>query len=143
MIGTTELIIVLVVIIVLFFLLREVNCWYWKINKGIELMEENNRLLKIIAGENSRQETKPVVPNTNTSSLVEEVSDKIPPVKSFEKDKVIFTDGVQGEVVKESDQRYYIWDGNKRHYYNDEQKAINAIYLFVTKKEISSDGLIK
>lgn len=40
------LIIVLLVTIALFFALREVNCWYWKINKRIELMEEQNEILK-------------------------------------------------------------------------------------------------
>jgi hypothetical protein len=39
-------IIVLFVMIMVFLLLREVNCWYWKINKRVELMEEQNELLR-------------------------------------------------------------------------------------------------
>ena len=42
------ILIVLVVLIVIFFLLREVNCWYWKINKTIELQTEHNMILKSI-----------------------------------------------------------------------------------------------
>lgn len=30
----------LVIAIVIFLLLREFNCWYWKINKVIELLEK-------------------------------------------------------------------------------------------------------
>ena len=41
-------IIVLVVAFVLFLILRELNCWYWKINQRISLMEEQNLLLKKI-----------------------------------------------------------------------------------------------
>lgn len=36
----------IVVGILLFLLLRELVCWYWKINLRIELAEEQNLLLK-------------------------------------------------------------------------------------------------
>ena len=39
------------ILIGLFLLLREVMCWYYKINKRIQLQEETNRLLKKLIGE--------------------------------------------------------------------------------------------
>jgi preprotein translocase subunit SecF len=48
MLTLTNVVIILVIGIILFFLLREVNCWYWKINRHIELQEETNILLKKI-----------------------------------------------------------------------------------------------
>jgi len=38
--------VVLGVIIGLFFLLRELNCWYWKINERIFLQKQQNWYLK-------------------------------------------------------------------------------------------------
>ncbi|MEI6695530.1 MAG: hypothetical protein WCO13_05635 [Bacteroidota bacterium] len=38
--------ITIIVLVIIFFLMREVNCWYWKINQRISLMEEQNELLK-------------------------------------------------------------------------------------------------
>lgn len=40
-----DAIIYLIIIVVVFLLLREVNCWYWKINKGLEKFEEINENL--------------------------------------------------------------------------------------------------
>ena len=37
--------IMLLVLIAIFLILRELNCWYWKINKKIELQEKTNELL--------------------------------------------------------------------------------------------------
>lgn len=42
------LIIVLVIAFIIFLILRELNCWYWKVNKRIVIMEEQNVLLKRI-----------------------------------------------------------------------------------------------
>jgi len=40
-------------IVIVCFLLREVYCWYWKINRSIELQEETNRLLKKLVDQNT------------------------------------------------------------------------------------------
>lgn len=40
----------LVVAIVVSLLLRELNCWYWKINERVQNQEEIIRLLEIIVG---------------------------------------------------------------------------------------------
>jgi hypothetical protein len=51
---TGIIIIVVIVFIVIFLILREVNCWYWKINERISLMNEQNDLLrKLISGSKS------------------------------------------------------------------------------------------
>jgi hypothetical protein len=42
----TTIFIILAVIVSIFIILREFNCWYWKINQRIELMKENNDLLR-------------------------------------------------------------------------------------------------
>jgi hypothetical protein len=41
-----SILVILIVLILIFLALREFVCWYYKINKRIELMEETNQLLK-------------------------------------------------------------------------------------------------
>lgn len=43
-----SLIIFLLVLFLIFLICRELNCWYWKINRRIELLEEQNNSLKEI-----------------------------------------------------------------------------------------------
>ena len=54
MVGT--LIIILIVLIIIFFICRELICWYYKINRIVELMEEQNGLLKRMLGDSNPQE---------------------------------------------------------------------------------------
>jgi hypothetical protein len=35
-----------VLLFVIFLIARELMCWYWKINRVVSLLEENNRLLR-------------------------------------------------------------------------------------------------
>jgi len=35
----------LLIVLVVFLICREVVCWYWKLNKIVELLEEQNKLL--------------------------------------------------------------------------------------------------
>jgi hypothetical protein len=48
------IVILVIVLVVIFVLLREFNCWYWKINERISLLNEQNTLLKklVSAGDN-------------------------------------------------------------------------------------------
>ena len=39
-------VIAIIVLVLIFLLLKEVICWYWKINKRVSLMEETNHLLR-------------------------------------------------------------------------------------------------
>lgn len=47
----TSVIIAILFAIIIFILIRELVCWYYKINKSIKNQEEIIRLLKKIAGE--------------------------------------------------------------------------------------------
>ncbi len=63
--------IVLVIIAVVFLILREVMCWYWKINIRVELLTEIRNLLKnnsqiSMSGEVMKEST-PIKPGTPTS----------------------------------------------------------------------------
>ena len=44
----TTVLIYAAVFFVVFLLLREVNCWYWKINKGLALLEDHKLQLMYI-----------------------------------------------------------------------------------------------
>jgi flagellar biosynthesis/type III secretory pathway M-ring protein FliF/YscJ len=45
------------ILIIVFLILREVNCWYWKINRNIELQEEQSRLLQKLVQQFEKKET--------------------------------------------------------------------------------------
>jgi hypothetical protein len=65
-IGSQEIIltiVLLIVLILLFLALRKFVCWYYKINKRIELMEETNQLLKKITIKSPEEETSDVEKN--------------------------------------------------------------------------------
>jgi hypothetical protein len=49
--------VMLAVIILVFILLREFNCWYWKINERIRLQKETVELLRRILDEHEAQST--------------------------------------------------------------------------------------
>ncbi len=52
--GTPELLILIVIPILIIFVIREIVCWYLKINKRVELMKEQNVLLKSVLMEMSK-----------------------------------------------------------------------------------------
>jgi len=65
-IGPQEIIVSivsLIVLILLFLALRKFVCWYYKINKRIELMEETNHLLKKLITESPEEETSDIKNN--------------------------------------------------------------------------------
>jgi len=47
----STIIITIVILVVVFLILREVNCWYWKINERISLQNEQNSILEKILKE--------------------------------------------------------------------------------------------
>jgi len=49
----TIILIGIVITIVVLLILREVNCWYWKINQRISLMEKQNALLEKLISNNT------------------------------------------------------------------------------------------
>ncbi|MDP2234995.1 MAG: hypothetical protein Q8J88_01055 [Bacteroidales bacterium] len=57
-------------IIIVWFALRELNCWYWKVNRRIELQEETNKLLRKIVD----QQTKPEQPKKERVESLDQTS---------------------------------------------------------------------
>ena len=45
---------IIVGVIIVFLICREIVCWYWKINKMVELMEEQNEYLKKYIGKQNK-----------------------------------------------------------------------------------------
>jgi hypothetical protein len=64
------LIISAIVAVVLFIIMREVSCWYFKINKRVEQNDEVIRLLKVIAGEKPDEKESDGVKTTNTTPFI-------------------------------------------------------------------------
>jgi hypothetical protein len=67
-IGITEVLIAVAVLFATFLLMRELNLWYWRINRIIEGQEESNRLLTKIAKilePNIQAEIKEMKPEEN------------------------------------------------------------------------------
>jgi hypothetical protein len=48
------ILIALLILAVVFFILREMFCWYWKINRLVDLQEKQNALLEKLSGQLSR-----------------------------------------------------------------------------------------
>ena len=68
-----DMIAVLVILLVIFLLIREIICWYYKINRSIELQEESIRLLKKLVDLNTPK--TPEVSNIKLSSNEGNVND--------------------------------------------------------------------
>ncbi len=73
-IGTTQIIIFFIIFIIIFLIMREVNLWYFKINKKIELHEETNRLLKQLVDEKVKRNNI-TIPNNISSEEETNVND--------------------------------------------------------------------
>lgn len=73
-IGTSQIIIFFIVFVIIFLIMREVNLWYFKINKKIELHEETNRLLKLLVDEKGKKNNI-TIPNNISSDEETNVND--------------------------------------------------------------------
>ena len=73
-IGTTQIIIFFIIFVITFLIFREVNLWYFKINKKIELHEETNRLLKQLVDEKVKRNNI-TIPNNISSEEETNVND--------------------------------------------------------------------
>jgi hypothetical protein len=65
----TTLLIILVVGVLIFLLLREVNCWYWKVNRRIELQEETNDLLKKLVSKTEKKNETNEIENIHQTEI--------------------------------------------------------------------------
>jgi hypothetical protein len=73
-IGITQIIIFFIIFVIIFLIMREVNLWYFKINKKIELQEETNRLLKQLVEEKTKKNNTQI-PNNISSEEEMNVND--------------------------------------------------------------------
>ena len=73
-IGITQIIIFFIIFVIIFLIMREVNLWYFKINKKIELQEETNRLLKQLVEEKTKKNNTQI-PNNISSEEETNVND--------------------------------------------------------------------
>ena len=95
-----EYLIVAIVLVIVFLLLREVNCWYWKINQNIEIKEEQLKLQKetvrlleklvktsnvdtVVVDTKDNLDNKPN-PDKLSNEEMESVNSKIPDLKENE-----------------------------------------------------------
>ena len=107
-------IIALIISIVLFFVLRELNCWYWKINERIKLIEEQNRLLNLLIKQNTTltgvkienisndetDNTKKADVSENSSARNPETINIIKELIEKEKKKTWWQEGNRQEIIK-------------------------------------------
>lgn len=68
--NSNYLILAGVLLIILYFILRELNCWYWKINQRIELQKETNDLLRKLVN----NQAKPVLTKKESAESIEQTS---------------------------------------------------------------------
>lgn len=85
---TLIIIISIIVLVVIFLLLREINCWYWKINERIELAKRQNLLLEKILQYHIGE-----IPDNNTDS---------PDATFIEKDIITSSFSNQEKTIYES-----------------------------------------
>jgi len=97
--------VIIIVIIALFFALREVNCWYLKINQRIKLMEEQNRLLNLLIKQKELNEnpTEEIQESQESQETQEDISQKnVSHLKELivkEKNKGIFGESLRQEII--------------------------------------------
>jgi hypothetical protein len=155
----TIVIIAIVVIIILFLLFREINCWYWKINERISLMEEQNSLLrKLLSGNNVQEEIETDI--IEKTPIEEEVTYSAPEIVSqtksnknslfsgsYEKIQLEFADGVKGSIYYRQSQNVYYFKGKDKLgrcfcSYDNFTNCANALHYFETKGEVLKVGFI-
>lgn len=52
------IVIALAIIVIVFIALREINCWYWKINERAELQRKTNALLEKLLQQHNSEKPK-------------------------------------------------------------------------------------
>lgn len=61
--GIGAFLVTLLILVVIFLVCRELVCWYWKINKAVELLERQNVLLERIEARLSATSHTPAGPS--------------------------------------------------------------------------------
>lgn len=72
---------IIVILAILFFLIREVICWYYKINKQVELQTETVKLLKKLVELNTPKAQTEILPeeksNVNDPAVMNKIISKL------------------------------------------------------------------
>jgi hypothetical protein len=107
------IIIVIIVLVLVFLLLREVNCWYWKINKRIELMEDQNNLLRSLLSDSNPQG------KTDTDKVIQKPQEDN--IKTYKSNTVTYRHKVTNNV-ETVDLEY--WEKMKKMYGEENYELI-------------------
>ena len=111
--AVSTILIVVVILVVVFLILREVNCWYWKINERVSLQKEQNSILKKILKELNNE------PKSKNKSTSQKKGDDYYVDKTFVEDEDEKTeDSLDEEVIYEIELT------------TDEQKQVDAFAKF-------------
>lgn len=132
MVGT--LIIILIVLIIIFFICRELICWYYKINRMVELMEEQNGLLKrMLSGGNYQETIDPIQAKENSGSNISNGwADNVSEVEKVDAQKLMNKIKPQQVIAKIiSKNEMEVWS---MRFWESEQG--NSDYKLIYKKSI-------
>ena len=114
--AVSTVLIVVVILVVVFLILREVNCWYWKINERVSLQKEQNSILKKILKELNNE------PKSKNKKTSQKKGDDYYVDKTF---------------VEDEDEKTEDWLDEKMIYdielTTDEQKQVDAFIKFGLK----------
>lgn len=146
------MIVSVVIFIIVFLICREFICWYYKINKIVVLMEEQNGLLRKLLIEGNKIQEKNIVEvlDDNLESdlyTTPEVSSQeiISNSKNTEEIKLVFKDGIAGSLFHKKNE-YFFKGQNKMnkgiHYYKDLTSCSNALYWYLKKGIILNEGFV-
>lgn len=103
--AISTILIVIAILAIIFLILREVMCWYWKINDRISLQKEQNLILKRILDElrnepktKKKTHTKKETNNYTSNSLDNEEADEV-----IENEDIIYDIEITDEEQKQVD----------------------------------------
>jgi hypothetical protein len=112
-------ILVIVILVIIFLILRELNCWYWKINERLEQQRRTNFLLEKIYFQNGG---------------------KLPDLKGDEKEEKLSTEELDANLEGNEKEEKFSTEGLNDGFYNQlsagEKAEINELVRFGIKKGI-------
>jgi len=120
--------VIVVILLLLFLILREVMCWYWKVNERITIAHQTNLLLEKIATQLGTANL--VLGAANKSGITNEE------IETGNNDAANVKYQRDGYALKTGSFREFIVrlaNGNQRKFY---QKKSNGKYFVYTKNEI-------
>ncbi|MDD4822468.1 MAG: hypothetical protein PHI48_07915 [Bacteroidales bacterium] len=134
--GVSELLIMIVVPILILFLIREIVCWYAKINQRVELMKEQNALLKSSVKEMSKITQSIMELSNAVDGVKSNLSEAIKPVVTVEAkaESMPMAEQVQSEVIQEDTPIFETEVEDKKTH--AEKKIMNPYGMELSKEEL-------